>query len=721
MFKTVTKIIVVNIICIIVFNYCGGRKVNQGVPAFTPSAEQLTSFENQLDRLSRQLKLSGLSAVLVNNREIVWQKSWDTGSNAATTVTPYPIGTLTNIFVPVIVLQLMEEEKLDLNDPVMKYIDTYNGKASNKHLLTHTSEGTPASTFRYNQREFSRIADVIEKASGNDLTDLVSDKIIDKLNMQQTSFGPSGNSTEGLNSSLNDLAIFSRAIDDTIFLENKDLAKYLFRPMYLVTGERTPCSIGWFVEYYRNIKFCWNFGCGNNYSSLLIKEPNRQLTLILLSKSEQMNQLFDLQTGNCLNSPFALSFLKTFFFSGDSLPFIDYQAGYDSIKAKLTATKSTDDRDLYVRELLSYIKMFESLGKSEIGSKLIKLYNDVYPNEIDYKYVKETPLAEINGVHDSYIIQREFSLNEKTNVRIFAVGEKQSGITYNDPWQDDNVEIYFDMKDEKNPGFDTGGDDHQYRVQWNRTEITGSNIPTDGVIVKQQDYSGTAYRVEFQFPWKTLGFVTPKSGLTIGFDVIIGDNDGTSQRKGCIGWHTDQNNAYNNTSVYGHLRLKNGGGGSVSDSIVYAAQTTRKPVIDGNPEGMWNSASRYPFSKAIEGNIADENDCSASFRALWDDTNLYLLIDVTDNKKYSRPGVMQSDYGWIERKAEKDTVWMMTDEKEMPAGGDPRNVRVEKQLQLDPGEYLLRYISNGTHSYDHWIADRPETSLYGIIVYKEDM
>ena len=136
------------ILIVVVLTYsCGERKSNQGKPAFTPSAIQMTSFEQRMDQLAEQLNLTGLSAALVNNREIVWGKNWGASNELTAINTPQQIGAMTNIFIPVIIVKLMEEGKLDLNDPVIKYLTDYNGKASIKHLLSHTSEGNPATTF----------------------------------------------------------------------------------------------------------------------------------------------------------------------------------------------------------------------------------------------------------------------------------------------------------------------------------------------------------------------------------------------------------------------------------------------------------------------------------------------------------------------------------------------------------------------------------------------
>ena len=78
------------------------------------------------------------------------------------------------------------------------------------------------------------------------------------------------------------------------------------------------------------------------------------------------------------------------------------------------------------------------------------------------------------------------------------------------------------------------------------------------------------------------------------------------------------------------------------------------------------------------------------------------------------------DHGWIENEATGDTVWTMNSEKRKHAGGDKRNIAIDKTIKLDAGDYVLRYITNGSHSYGSWTADRPESSLYGIVLYENE-
>lgn len=69
----------------------------------------------------------------------------------------------------------------------------------------------------------------------------------------------------------------------------------------------------------------------------------------------------------------------------------------------------------------------------------------------------------------------------------------------------------------------------------------------------------------------------------------------------------------------------------------YSAQRNLiRPKIDGVIDSIWLSAFSAPILKT-KGNhaIKDSADLSASFKVLWDETNIYLLVDVKDNFKYN--------------------------------------------------------------------------------------
>ena len=70
---------------------------------------------------------------------------------------------------------------------------------------------------------------------------------------------------------------------------------------------------------------------------------------------------------------------------------------------------------------------------------------------------------------------------------------------------------------------------------------------------------------------------------------------------------------------------------------------TKAPIIDGNVDEAWLRAPSYKLQHELKAFSSGEkpvpirspDDLSAEFRAMWDDQNLYLLVDVTDDKLVS--------------------------------------------------------------------------------------
>lgn len=64
-------------------------------------------------------------------------------------------------------------------------------------------------------------------------------------------------------------------------------------------------------------------------------------------------------------------------------------------------------------------------------------------------------------------------------------------------------------------------------------------------------------------------------------------------------------------------------------SIVKA---NRPPAIDGQAEDLWSSARKYDIKNVMYTAPSGPNNCSASYKTLWDANNLYLFVEVADDK-----------------------------------------------------------------------------------------
>jgi len=76
------------------------------------------------------------------------------------------------------------------------------------------------------------------------------------------------------------------------------------------------------------------------------------------------------------------------------------------------------------------------------------------------------------------------------------------------------------------------------------------------------------------------------------------------------------------------------------------------------------------------------------------------------------------DYGWIENIDDNEIVWNMTGENTEHAGGAAKNRRFDGIITLPPGNYMVYYVSDDSHSYRDWNASAPfEQKMWGITVY----
>jgi hypothetical protein len=105
-----------------------------------------------------------------------------------------------------------------------------------------------------------------------------------------------------------DLAAFDAALDDGLLLTPST------RSRAWQSSGSTPTGLGWFVSLHNGERVVWHFGVARDaYSSLIVKVPDRSLTLILLANSDGLaGPSYNLADGNLSSNLFASLFLKLF-------------------------------------------------------------------------------------------------------------------------------------------------------------------------------------------------------------------------------------------------------------------------------------------------------------------------------------------------------------------------------------------------------------------------
>ena len=320
-------------------------------------------FESYLEALRAQAGIPGLSAAIVLEGEVVWERGFGfqnlESRIRATPDTPYPVADLSQTLAAVLLLQCVEGRRLGLDDPVRLYgVTLPEGDATLRQVLSHTSTGNADDAYRYDSERYAALTDLMVACAPQPYRKSVSHRILERLAMVDSVPGldlrdpnvvPPGlydpshleryvhvlerlavpyridrrrratrtdvpvegiNAATGLVSTVRDLARFDAALDTYLLLDDTRALAWTPR----IVGERQqPTGLGWFVQPYNGELVVWHFGLiPNAYSSLILKIPQRKLTLILLANSDGLTAPFQLQQGDVTRSLFATLFLRLF-------------------------------------------------------------------------------------------------------------------------------------------------------------------------------------------------------------------------------------------------------------------------------------------------------------------------------------------------------------------------------------------------------------------------
>ncbi|WP_257385909.1 serine hydrolase domain-containing protein [Tahibacter caeni] len=198
-----------------------------------------------IDRYAAEHHFSGTVVVQQNGR-IGYEKSFGYASIAFkvrnTPQTRYRIASITKAFTAVLVLQLAEQQRLDLQAPIRRYLPDYAGSGGDaitvQQLLNHTSglpnfdqvkdlqtalsEGVPAyqkpatpaqlvsrhcsgapvaapgSTFDYNNCDYIVLGLILEKVAGKPYEALLQERLLQPLGLRHTGLLRQGRIVDGL-------------------------------------------------------------------------------------------------------------------------------------------------------------------------------------------------------------------------------------------------------------------------------------------------------------------------------------------------------------------------------------------------------------------------------------------------------------------------------------------------------------------------------------------
>ena len=328
---------------------------------FTPFGA-IPVLDAYLESLRQQMAIPGMTAAVVRDGTIIWERGYGfqnvSARIRATPDTPYPAGDLSATFAAVMLLECAEQRRLDLDQPSRRFgVELPEVNATIRGILSHTSAADTDEPFVYSPDRYALLTTAVERCTSEPYRKSLAD-LLDRLAMRDSvpgtdswnddamlraaDFDPDDvaryrqllermalpykvdgrgrpdrldlppfpiNASNGLVTTVRDLARFDAALDAAVILKQETLDA-AWHPA-VNRGVIVPMGLGWFVQNHRGERVVWHFGLITNaYSSLIVKLPERKLTFILLANSDRLSAPFQLPAGDVTRSLFATLFLK---------------------------------------------------------------------------------------------------------------------------------------------------------------------------------------------------------------------------------------------------------------------------------------------------------------------------------------------------------------------------------------------------------------------------
>ena len=336
--------------------------LSAAAPAFAQTLT-LDFFQRYLDSYREQHGIPALSVVVVQRGQLVVKiglgKQDLEGNVAASIDTPYFIGNLSQIFGSTLLLEkCFDQETLELRDEVTRWVPAYGDPTTTVgQLLTHQS---PSGAYVYDPTRFSGLTDVIEECADLSYRHVLAGEIFNRVpGMTRSVPGRAltgiaypgaaefssaeraryndilgqmarhyrldrgqpvrvavpvlpADAATGVITTAADLAAFDSALQPPSALLSRDA----LTAAWTQAGGSSPLptGLGWFVQNYKNSEpLVWQFDLTRDVaSSIIVKLPARDLTLIMLANSDGLTRTSNLAAGDALQSPFVNLFLRFF-------------------------------------------------------------------------------------------------------------------------------------------------------------------------------------------------------------------------------------------------------------------------------------------------------------------------------------------------------------------------------------------------------------------------
>jgi CubicO group peptidase (beta-lactamase class C family) len=653
---------------------------------------RIARFETLLESLRQELKIPAYSAAIVENQKVIWAKGFGyadvENKIPATEHTAYHLASLTKTFASTILMQLVQDGKIKLDDPVSKYGITLesDGVIRVRHLFSHTSEGNPGEQYRYNGNRFAELDKVIERATGKSFAELLIANILDPLGMNETAPNvPTIVSTKSPNAAGQAAeSEVKAAVMDIVAGYNSGNVDQIERR--LAPQQNRFYSEGGFLTRFIDVADLR----GAFQAGLKVKMEINNLEAAVYGESA-ITTFITRTTVTPANGPPRTQgpSRNSYFWNkqdgvwklvhahtsplGTAIITEKQQQRFDTV-SKLLAQPYALDREFKITKI-SYPQSFST------AAGLISTVLDM-------------------AKYDIAIDQNKFVTKETQQLAFTpAVSTKGESLPYGLGWFTTN---YKGTKLLWHYGYWTGNSSFILKVpERNITFIIMANSdnlsrPTDlGAGNALSSPVGMAFLKTFIFPEK-FGESIPEISWNAAVTELKSQLNAIAGKPYADIYRTD---LVTKVRVYQTV----GRATEVTPLMKMYGELYSKPMPD--------DLLKLPVIAEIVQVLDNEDKTVAFSLAKSQDVRIFAIGE-------GQPGEM-FDYGWIEDADKGSRVWEMQEPKTAHAGGAGKNRIIDTVITLPAGNYKLRYKSDDSHAFDHWNSLPPDINFWGIAVYKK--
>ena len=323
--------------------------------------ETFAEIEQMILKAKKELGAPGISVAVVVGDEPIWSKGYgvaDVENRVATSEkTVYRIASISKPMAATAVMQLVENGRVNLDDPIQKYVPYFPDKpltVTLRHVMSHTSGirhykpgemdmkehfnsveeaiqifkddpllFTPGRLYSYSSYAYNLLAGVVETASGLTFEAYMKENVWGPAEMTATRFEHQGEIVQhrarqyvkagnsqvrnapfadlsikwaggGIISTVEDLARFHIALNTGKLLQPKTLAE-MYEPYTLTDGNVSNYALGWNVQVDDEGRTWIAHGGGaTGGSSYLLRYPEGKLAVAMICNVQNAGNMREL-------------------------------------------------------------------------------------------------------------------------------------------------------------------------------------------------------------------------------------------------------------------------------------------------------------------------------------------------------------------------------------------------------------------------------------------